>query len=94
VPPDRVPALATLGGSKFEDKGDGAPLLAAVAKRWDGGVPHSLAGTERPNLSKANSLVAHLRLALGSSVGPSAGDNPDVIDAEFKEVDDDHRKAS
>jgi molecular chaperone DnaK len=26
--------------------------------------------------------------------GSGAGDNPDVIDAEFKEVDDDHRKAS
>jgi molecular chaperone DnaK len=26
--------------------------------------------------------------------GSAAGDNPDVIDAEFKEVDDDHRKAS
>ena len=26
--------------------------------------------------------------------GTGAGDNPDVIDAEFKEVDDDHRKAS
>jgi hypothetical protein len=26
--------------------------------------------------------------------GSGAGDNPDVIDAEFREVDDDHRKAS
>ena len=26
--------------------------------------------------------------------GSAAGDNPDVIDAEFREVDDDHRKAS
>jgi hypothetical protein len=25
--------------------------------------------------------------------GSGAGDNPDVIDAEFREVDDDHRKA-
>ena len=26
--------------------------------------------------------------------GSDPGDNPDVIDAEFREVDDDHRKAS
>src|ERR1700722_8525672 len=52
-------------------------------------------GIERLRRASMRIGEAHNRAGQGSGgQGSAAGDNPDVIDAEFKEVDDDHRKAS
>ena len=52
-------------------------------------------GIERLKRASARIGEAHNQAGQGSGgQGSGASDNPDVIDAEFKEVDDDHRKAS
>jgi molecular chaperone DnaK len=52
-------------------------------------------GIERLRRASMRIGEAPARAGQGSGgQGSGAGDNPDVIDAEFREVDDDHRKAS
>ena len=83
-------------------------LPADVKRDVDGAVSALRAAMQRDQVQPIRDGIERLRRAsmrIGEASpnragqgsggqGSGAGDNPDVIDAEFKEVDDDHRKAS
>jgi molecular chaperone DnaK len=82
-------------------------LPADVKSDVDGAVSALRAVMQRDQAQPIRDGIERLRRALmrigearnragqgSGGQGSGTGDNPDVIDAEFKEVDDDHRKAS
>jgi molecular chaperone DnaK len=102
----RNQADAAIYGAEKALKDAQGRLAADVKSDIDGAVSALRAAMQRDQVQPIRDGIERLRRAsmrIGEAPnrggqgsggqGSGAGDNPDVIDAEFREVDDDHRKA-